>query len=146
MKTHRFLFLLIIVVIISTFLAYLSYNYFIIENTMTLNMSVKIDDHFGLTADSDAIKFGRIMPGISSERSIFVNNKAAYPLRVVILKSGYIKDWVKVSENNFILEGNESRQINFEVFAPNNVNFGNYTGGVKIIFKKTYFNRYENPK
>jgi hypothetical protein len=68
-----------------------------------------------------------------------VNNNATYPLKVMILKSGYIADWVKISENNFILEENGNRQVIFEVSAPENVNFGNYTGEVKIIFKKTLF-------
>ena len=141
MEINRFFLLLIVVVALFSFSTYFFYDYFVIENIIKLNMSVKVSDHFGLTADSDAIKFGMIKPGTSSERSIIVNNKAAYPLRVVIIKSGYIADWVKVSENNFILKGNESRQINFEVFVLNNIDFGNYTGKVKIIFKKTYFNR-----
>lgn len=101
-------------------------------------MDVKVSDHFGLNADTDAIKFGMIKSGTSGERSILINNSAKYPLRVVIIKSGYIADWVKASENNFILKENESKQINFEVFAPKDSNFGNYTGKVKIIFKKTF--------
>lgn len=136
MKKTRFYFLLITVVIISAFLTYFFYNYFIIENIMNLDMDVKVGDHFGLNADADAVRFGMIKPGTSGERAILVNNNAKYPLRVVILKSGYIANWVKVSENNFILKENESKQINFEVFAPNNINFGNYTGNIKVILKK----------
>lgn len=136
-----FLLLLIFAVIVSAFLTYLFYNSYIIENTITLDMAVRVNDHFGLNADADAIKFGMIMPGTSSQRSIMVNNSATYPLRVVILKSGYIADWVKVSENNFILEGNENKKLIFEVFAPENTNYGNYTGEVKIVLKKTLFNK-----
>ena len=102
-------------------------------------MEVKVSDHFGLNADTDAIKFGMIMLSTSAERSIVINNNATYPLKVVILKSGYIADWVKISENNFILKENENRQVIFKVSAPENANFGNYTGKVKIIFKKTLF-------
>ncbi|MCH8003662.1 MAG: hypothetical protein IH934_03435 [Nanoarchaeota archaeon] len=104
-------------------------------------MIVKVGDHFGLNADADAIKFGMIMPGTSSQRSITVNNSATYPLRVVILKSGYIADWVKVSENNFILKENGIKNIIFEAYAPENADYGNYTGNVDIIFKKTLFNK-----
>lgn len=136
MRVIKFFLLLILAVIISTFLTYFFYNSFMIENIITLDMMVKVNDHFGLNADTDAMKFGMIMPGTSAERSIIVNNNATHPLKVVILKSGYIADWVKISENNFILEENENRQVIFEVYAPENASYGNYTGEVKIIFKK----------
>jgi hypothetical protein len=113
----------------------------VIENIIMLDMMVKVNDHFGLNADGDAIKFGMVMPGTSSERSITANNSAVHPLKVVILKSGYIADWVRVSENNFILEGGEDKGIVFEVFAPEDAAFGNYSGKAKIIFKRTLFNK-----
>ncbi len=139
MKIGRFLLLLIILVVLSAFLAYFFYNYFIIENIINLDMYAKVGGHFGINADADAMKFGMIMPGTSGERSILVSNSATYPLRVVILKSGDMADWVNPSENKFILKENESKQIIFEVNAPKNSNFGNYTGKVKIIFKKVLF-------
>ncbi len=110
------------------------------ENIITLDMLIKVNDHFGLNADTDAMKFGMIMPGTSAERSIIVNNSAARPLKVIILKSGYIADWVKISENDFILEENENRRVIFKVSAPENANYGNYTGTAAIIFKKILFN------
>lgn len=140
MKITKFFLLLVFAVMISTFLTYLFYNSYVIENIIMLDMMVKVNDHFGLNADGDAIKFGMVMPGTSSERSITVNNSAVYPLRVIILKSGYIADWVGVSENNFILEGGEDKGIVFEVFAPEDAAFGNYSGKTKIIFKRTFFN------
>ena len=141
MRIINFFILLIFVVIISTFLTYFFYNSYMIENIVTLDMIVKVGDHFGLNADADAIKFGMITPGASSQRTITVNNSATYPLRVIILKSGYIADWVKVSENNFIFKEKESRKVLFQVSAPQNSNYGNYTGKVDIIFKKTLFNK-----
>ena len=72
----------------------------------------------------------------SSQRAITVNNSATYPLKVLISKSGYIADWVKISENNFILDGDGNRTVIFEVSAPRNANYGNYTGKVNIVFKK----------
>lgn len=140
MKTTKFFLLLAVAVITSIFLTYIVYNYVIIEKAYTLDMELKIGDHFGLNADADAIKFGMLMPGTSSERSIIVNNNANYPLRVVILKYGDIADWVEISENNFVLEKKEGRYVIFEAFAPKNTNFGNYTGKVRIGFKRNFFN------
>lgn len=141
MKKYIFYLALLLVVIISSFLTYKFYNYYIIEETFILDMEVKVDDHFGLNADTDALKFGRLMPGTSALRSISVGNNATFPLKVAILKSGQMKDWVKVSENNFVLKINESKSIIFEAYAPENLDFGNYSGIVKIIFKKTLFNK-----
>ena len=141
MRITTLFFLLLFAVVISTFLPYFFYKSFVIEDTVILGMEVKDNDHFGLNADADAIKFGMIIPGTSSQRSIIIDNNAAYALKVVILKSGHIADWVKVSENNFILKGNETRQVIFEVSAPENADFENYAGEVKIIFKKILFNK-----
>ena len=141
MKILKFFLLLIFAVIISTFSINIFYNSYVIENIVTLDMIVKVNDHFGLNADGDALKFGMIMPGTSSQRAITVNNSATYPLKVLISKSGYIADWVKVSENNFILDGDGNRTVIFEVSAPRNANYGNYTGKVNIVFKKILFNR-----
>ncbi len=138
MKITRFLFLLMIVAMLSALLTYFFYNHFIIENTVNLDMYVNVGDHFGLNADADAIRFGMVKPGTSGERSIFVNNSAAYPLRVIILKSGYIADWVTTSDNNFVLSQNEGKDIIFEVHAPKNAYYGNYNGKVQIIFKKVF--------
>jgi len=137
MKISRFLFLLAIAALISAFLAYFSYSYFVIEKITKLDLSVKVDDHFGLNADTDGIRFGMVKPGTSSERSLLLSNNASYPLRVEILKYGEIADWVRISENNFVLQSRENKQVNFTVYAPN-VEYGNYSGTVKIIFKKTY--------
>ena len=104
-------------------------------------MNVKIGYNLGLNVDGDSLKFGKLMPGTSSERSILVNNNATYPLRVIILKSGYIADWVRVSENNFILKEKESKEVFFEAFAPLNEGYGEYKGKLKIIFKKILLNK-----
>ena len=141
MKTAGFFLFLIITVIVSAFLTYFFYDSFIVENSYVFDMEVKVADHFGLNADGDAIKFGMLMPGTSGERAIIANNRAAYPLKVVILKSGYIADWVKVSENNFILKENESRRVIFEAFAPKDIEFGTYTGKANVIFKKILFSK-----
>lgn len=141
MKIIKFFLLLIVLVIIFTFLTYIFYNSFIIEKVYILDMKIKISDHFGLNADTDSINFGMLMPGTSGERAIFLNNNATYPLKVLILKSGYIAEWVKISENNFILKEKENKEIIFEAFIPKNINFGNYTGKVKVIFKKTLFSK-----
>ena len=141
MKILKFFILLIFAGIISTFLTSIFYNSYVVENIVTLDMMVKVNDHFGLNADGDALKFGMIMPGASGQRAITVNNSATYPLKVLISKSGYIADWVKVSENNFILDGDGNSTVIFEVSAPRNANYGNYTGKVNIVFKKILFNR-----
>ena len=137
MKKHIFFLALLLVVILSSFLTYKFYNYYIIEETFIFTMEVKVDDHFGLNADTDALRFGKLMHGTSAQRSVSMGNNATFPLKVAIFKFGQMKDWVKISENNFVLKINETKSIIFEAYAPENIDFGNYSGKVKIIFKKT---------
>ena len=141
MRIQKLFILIIAVSIISALLSHIFYNLFAIETTETLDMAVKVGDHFGINADSGMINFGMIMPGTYGERGVVVSNNASYSLRVIILKTGQMAEWVKVSENNFILKGNENKEVIFEVYAPENIEFGNYTGKIDIIFKKILFNK-----
>ena len=47
-----------------------------------------------------------------------------------------MNDWVWFSENNFVLEGLESKKIDITVTVPSNASYGNYTGTMATVFKR----------
>ncbi|MBL7056570.1 hypothetical protein ISS07_06670 [Candidatus Woesearchaeota archaeon] len=139
MKLRNFLLLVVVAIFLSSFLSYKFYSVYIVEDTITLDMEIKVDDHFGLNADTDALKFGRIMPGTSAERGIEVENNASFPLKIVITNSGVFQDWISISDNYFVLDVDDRKKVLFEVTAPDNADFGNYSGKTTILFKKVFF-------
>lgn len=103
-----------------------------------LTMQLQVSDYVGFNIDTDAIYFGTVTPGGSSERIVTINNTEQYSTRVRILTGGDLAQWVSASENNFRINPLEERNITLKVKVPANTSYGNYTGIVKIRLKKIY--------
>lgn len=139
MRSSVFLPLLIAAVIVSSSMTYIFYNVFVIENIVVTDIKLKVGDRFGLNVDPESINFGRIMPGTTGLRNVTLENNASYPLKASISRYGEVADWVDVSENNFILEEGEKRDVTFYAYAPNDAAFGNYTGKARVVFRRVLF-------
>lgn len=83
----------------------------------------------------DIINFGTILPGGGGRRFITAENREKFDMLANIRVIGDIKEFL-VYENNFIVKPNETKQINFEVFAPLNTAKGRYAGKIFLIFKR----------
>ena len=138
MKLSTFLAYLIAFSLISAFFTISLYEYFIIEKVYTVDMKLRVSDHFGLNADSDSLNFGSLMPETEGLRDLIVENKADYPLKVEVSTPGQISKWIKISDNNFVLDSGQSKNLTFVAFAPK-IGYGQYNGSVKVIFKKVLF-------
>ena len=97
-------------------------------------MSLIVKDFVGISLSTKEITFGVIMPGGSSNVDIFLDNQYNKGLRVLLMPEGNIAKFVKFSNNNFILEKNETKKIKVNAFAPKNTEFGNYTGILKVVY------------
>ena len=139
MKISKLILWLILASISTALLTVVFYNTLAIEKTVNLNMTVKVDDHFGLAVDNESLNFGKIIPGQGMEKSILLANPTEHDVRVLILNYGNISDWIRVSDYNFILEHGSKKNLTYEVFAPSDASFGKYTGKSQIIFKRVIF-------
>ena len=140
MKVKNLILLLILVAVLTALSTAIFYNAFVIEKIVSYNMTVKVDDHFGLAVDNESLNFGRITPGNSADKSISIGNPTDHKVKILILPKGLISDWVSISENNFILVPGEKKNVNFEVVAPQNAAFGRYNGTAEVIVKRGFFN------
>lgn len=139
MKTNILIILLVVIVILFSSVSYILYDQMIVDQIATMDMEVKVADNLGLNADTDKIYFGKLVPGTSGQRKVHINNSADYPLKVVIFSKGEIAKWVSMSDNNFILEGNEGTQIILEAEVPEDQPLGVYSGSLVVVFKKLVF-------
>lgn len=105
--------------------------------SISLNMSVKVSDHFGLNADNDALRFGMLMPKTSSQRILEVQNHHSFPVEVTILSEGDMEGWVVASDNGFLLRGGEGKNITFTANVPD-APFGIYNGTAIIRLKRVW--------
>ncbi len=107
---------------------YLSQEYEVQE----LGMHLQVLDYYGFNISTEGVVFGTIPPGVSGSRTITVSSTE--PKHVVIGAEGELAKWVSVSENSFLIQGNESKNVSVSVSVPEGAEFGNYTGTLKILF------------
>lgn len=137
MKLNKFLLLVLITILISFSLTFLFYTHYIIQYVQELDMKMKIGDVVGFDTNTSMISFG-IIPkaGGSSQRTIFLKNKESKPLEVYIKKSGEMAEWVYISEDNFILQPYEIKELFFTAIPSKDAEKGAYKGKVKFIFTR----------
>lgn len=82
------------------------------------------------------LNFGKITPGSSATRKVNITNNFDSPTITKIKSSGAASDYIIVSENNFILGPNESKEITFSCFPDPDLEFKEYTGKITIITNK----------
>jgi Abnormal spindle-like microcephaly-assoc'd, ASPM-SPD-2-Hydin len=82
------------------------------------------------------LNFGQIIPGYSASREITITNTFDSPTITKIKSSGAISEYIIVSQNNFILQPNESRNITFSLFPPEGIELKEYPGQITITTYK----------
>lgn len=121
-------------VIISVIITATTFHLFPPYDVKELGMYLQVSDYTGFNVETSAVIFGTIPPGGTGKRDITVSNLAATPKQVVIKTEGELAEWVSVEENRFLIQVNESKTINVFVYVPENAEFGNYTGTLKMLF------------
>ena len=119
----------------------------IITATLILIINIPLDkqiistkfiagERMGFDLGPDNLNFGNIVPGQSASRDITIANNFDFPIIIKIKSSGKISDYIIVSENNFHLQSNESKEIIFSAFPEKNIELKEYSGEIIIITKK----------
>lgn len=95
-----------------------------------------VSDHYGFDLNGTALTFGMVRPGGTSSRALILENKYNKEVEVEIYAKGKIKEFILISDNNFILRDNEKKELSFTVSVPSGTEYGNYTGFVIMKFRK----------
>jgi len=92
-----------------------------------------LGENMGFDLSPGKLNFGKIVSGRSTSREITVENNYDESIKVNIKSSGEISKYMIVSENNFILNPLESKNITFSVYTTGLTEFRDYIGKVSII-------------
>ena len=122
------------IAILLFFLAMIFYfNYFILDVVyVNFDFKVREDKNIGFNLDQDALHFGIIPPGSSGHRDLILNSDVQAKILIKVFGS----DYVYPTKNNFILEPNKSVSVPFSASPPIDLPEGNYSGKIRIIFKR----------
>jgi len=138
LKKWKLFLLLAIIVVLSTTISFLAYEFYSVIEVRTLNISLDIVGGavIGMSGDTDKLDFGAISNGNTVEKGALVENYRKEPVRIVVVVSGNVSPFIEVSENNFMLEGNGSRRLKL-IARPVDAELGHYSGTAFFYFKRT---------
>ena len=139
MNSKHLLMMLLLVVLLCVGLTTLFYSFYVIEDKRVVPMDIKVSDHGGFNLDTDAMHFGLAAAGDTPERSLFISHDSDHPLLVEIRFYGEFADWVEPSENSFVLEPGEQKEVFFKVYVPGGMEHKQYNGTIVIFFKRILF-------
>ena len=132
----KFAILLILSIAATIGIMCIFYSYYIVYDYQEKNMYLAVDNYIWFNGAKDSIYFGTVPLEGSASRSIVLKHSYSKPLLVILKPSGYLANFVSVSDNNFILEPNMNKKIAVSVYVPKNMEYGNYTGKLAVIYRK----------
>lgn len=125
-KAIIFVLLAIIFLIVAFFLSYR------VLNIETIPTSFSVGERPGFDLNLTALTFGQVVPGNGASRDITIDNSFDKPVKIEINSKGEISKYLIVSENDFVLQPGEVKEVSFSIFVPEEINWDTYSGEVKI--------------
>ncbi len=117
---------------IAVLCAFLFYYFLLPAETYKYSASADISakkNEIGFDATNTSLNFGILPAGTSATRQIDI--RTGKPMRIAIKSSGPVKKFLKVSKNNFILNGAETITISLSV--PKGAAPGHLEGNVDVL-------------
>ncbi len=96
------------------------------------DFKIKSQKNIGFNADLDALHFGIIAPGTAGIRELEIKSEERARVLIKILDH----DFIFPNRNDFIIEPAQMTSVQFIVKPPLDFPEGNYSGKVRIIFKR----------
>jgi len=104
--------------------------------TRILDTKFMIGSYLGLGVTNKSIlEFGMIVSGGSAVRRVNITHNYKFPVKVEILASKNIADFISIDSNLTIMPG-ENKSIPVTVYAIPNASYGTYSGRIKFDFYK----------
>ncbi len=119
---------------LSIVLIYLILNAPINEEIILIKFTA--GENMGFNLNPGELNFGKIIPGSFATRNVTITNNYIIPTITKIKSSGVISKYIIVSENNFVLQPNETKIITFSCYPENNIELKEYTGTITITTSK----------
>ncbi len=113
------------------------YSYVYSLESIKIPMDMKVSDKVGFNLDADAIHFGTTQAGSVSERGLTISHKYDFPVRVSIRTYGNLSEFVAVTDNEFLVQPGETREVKFLADVPFGVEKGSYEGQVVVVFYRS---------
>jgi hypothetical protein len=126
--------ILLVLVFLSALCTYIILNFLSEQKIVDYKMQLTVGNHIGFDLNTSVITFGMVTPSSSAVRHLNLKN-GDQKNKFQILAFGDMASWIKLSENDFILQPYEKRTLNITAQVPENADLGNYTGILRVIIE-----------
>lgn len=138
MNNRTIIFIIIAVALGSSILTLVWYRTSVIYDLVELPMDATVveKNRMGFNVENDSIHFGKLPLGSIGTRSITIGNSEDERMVINIKTYGNISQWVRVTNNGFVLEPGESYDLRVLCEIPEDAKLGYYSGTLEIIYAK----------
>ncbi len=136
-KMKKYIPAFILVVIVTSLMTFIVYDATVVYERYQIPMKIRVRPaHIpGINTDTDSINFGGVPVGAIGERIINITNGDDNPHLIRIRSRGYISDWIKVTDNGFVLNPHTVKEVRVRAHVPSDALLGNYTGTLEVVFE-----------
>ncbi len=137
MRNFKLFLLVCAIFILGATITFMAYSIYSVIEIRSLNISLEIveEANIGLSGDTDKLDFGTLPNTATMEKAARIDNYRKNPVKVLVFVTGNVSPFIEVSENNFILKGNESRAVKL-IARPVDAGLGYYSGQAVFYFKR----------
>jgi hypothetical protein len=126
--------ILLAIIFLSALCTYIILNFLSEQKIVDYKMQLIVGNHIGFDLNTSVITFGMVTPSGSAVRHLDLKN-GEQKNKFQILAFGGLAGWIKLSENDFILQPYEKRTLNITAQVPENADLGNYSGTLRVIIE-----------
>jgi len=126
--------ILLVLVFLSALCTYIILNFLSEQKIVDYKMQLIVGNHIGFDLNTSVITFGMVIPSGNAVRHLDLKN-GEQKNKFQILAFGDLAGWIKLSENDFVLQPYEKRTLNITAQVPKNADLGNYTGTLRVIIE-----------
>ena len=88
----------------------------------------------GFNTDRDGLHFGKVSPGATVTKTIFVNYTV--PAEVIVTAAGSLSPWLAIEPQQFEITPLQTQEVTVQAIIPETALAGNYTGSVEFCFRE----------
>jgi len=132
LRLGRFWLILVFAIVISFGLAFLIFNTFIVADTYSFDMYLRVGNTTSINVDTDSIYFAGVRPGNSATKMIRIANDGIRR-KVTLEAEGEFTGWLSY-EKTEVMEANQEKEVAITVNVPDDAEYGNYKGKLEVCF------------
>jgi len=99
---------------------------------------LRIGARLGFNVETDWIDFGGTRPGGEIVKTMTVNNSFSERVRVNIFIDGPLEEFIFPEKNGFVLEPNQTTNLELHAIVPKNAVPGDYNGTIRLVYFRAY--------